>query len=350
MGSKSRLVPDPSVSVGDIMKAVSAVTRQLGCSDMLKLLHSKQKMTWKSAPDAEWLGSANVSTLCESLFQVHSNGVLSSKKLQQALMKIQNTEGRLNFSKLHDADFMDRCDEQIRVACAQFREIKKDATKYVRCLKRASPEEKKNIDSVLAILVFEEEETDKPEEGVASKSAEVGSTAAEVAAEHIGSSKRSPKRVFQRVLEKKVSDPSSPCTKAADSSLALAAKSPKACLKSKVSLLHLEKDEEKELLIWMQQDVVIPAKKKGGTGAASSKSKAQPKSTYKRPAKATVVKDTFVSGKKCTFKHRSTSAAYHKAKAEAVRAGHTKEEALLAARAASRKVAEDIASGVLKET
>ena len=43
MGSKSRLVPDPSVSVGDIMKAVSAVTRQLGCSDMLKLLHSKQK-------------------------------------------------------------------------------------------------------------------------------------------------------------------------------------------------------------------------------------------------------------------------------------------------------------------
>lgn len=66
MGSKARLAPDPSVSVSDIMKAVTAVTQQLGISDMLKLLNSKHRMTWKSAPDAEWLGSTNISTLCEN--------------------------------------------------------------------------------------------------------------------------------------------------------------------------------------------------------------------------------------------------------------------------------------------
>eukprot|EP00434_Breviolum_minutum_P014295 symbB.v1.2.012603.t1/scaffold820.1/size171332/10 len=182
MGSKARLAPDPSVSVSDIMKAVTAVTQQWGISDMLKLLNSKHRMTWKSAPDAEWLGSINISTLCEKLFQVHSNGVLSSKKLQQALMKVQTTEGRLNFSKLHDADFLDRCDEQIRVACAQYREIKKDATKYVRCLKRASPEEKKNIDSVLSVSVFEDEEAEKPEDEIPRTCTEVEVEPAQVAA------------------------------------------------------------------------------------------------------------------------------------------------------------------------
>ena len=354
MGSKARLAPDPSVSVSDIMKAVTAVTQQLGISDMLKLLNSKHRMTWKSAPDAEWLGSTNISTLCEKLFQVHSNGVLSSNKLQQALMKVQTTEGRLNFSKLHDAAFLDRCDEQIRVACAQYREIKKDATKYVRCLKRASPEEKKNIDSVLSVLVFEDEEAEKPEDEIPRKCTEVEVEPAPVAAADSGEPRRSPKRVFQRVLEKKVSDPTSPgkSDTACGSSRSKKAKSPKASFKSKLALLQLDKDEEKELLLWMEQAVPEPAKKKKKTktGASSDQSKPKVRAAQKKPAAKTDRKQVSFSAKKCTFKHRATSTAYHKAKSEALKAGASREDALLAARAASQKVADDISSGVLKET
>ena len=52
MAGRNRLTPDPSVSVADICSALHRVTETEGCKDIQKLLHSRTKYTWKSAPDA----------------------------------------------------------------------------------------------------------------------------------------------------------------------------------------------------------------------------------------------------------------------------------------------------------
>ena len=54
--------------------------------------------------------------------------------------------------KKHDSDFVDDIDFLIRVACSMYREVKQDSTKYARCVRKASMEEKENIDSALSCL------------------------------------------------------------------------------------------------------------------------------------------------------------------------------------------------------
>ena len=53
--------------------------------------------------------------------------------------------------------------------------------------------------------------------------------------------------------------------------------------------------------------------------------------------------------KKTTFRHRATSAAYHTAKKRALQQGQSVECARAAGRTASRKAAENIDSGILKD-
>ena len=53
MAGRNRLTPDPSVGVADICSALHSVTETEGCKDIQKLLHSRTKYTWKSAPDAD---------------------------------------------------------------------------------------------------------------------------------------------------------------------------------------------------------------------------------------------------------------------------------------------------------
>lgn len=78
-------------------------------------------------------------------------------------------------------------------------------------------------------------------------------------------------------------------------------------------------------------------------GSCTASSKKQNKST-----KAT--KSCQKKGKKkTTFRHRATSAAYHTAKKRALQQGQSIECARAAGRTASRKVAEDIGSGILKD-
>ena len=50
-------------------------------------------------------------------------------------------------------------DEKIRIACQQYRELKRDPKKYLRCIKKASVKEKNNIDNVLSFLQLHEDDT-----------------------------------------------------------------------------------------------------------------------------------------------------------------------------------------------
>eukprot|EP00435_Cladocopium_sp_Y103_P050022 s1211_g15.t1 len=224
---KIRLGPDPSVAISDIERKIWETTQRQGCTDLLKLLHSKQPMSWKSAPCGEWLGTDPMCDLFCSLFSMHVNGVMASQKLKKSLLSLQAEKGRLNFSKHHDSDWSDMVDDQLRIAAQQYREIKKDAQKYGRGM-AASDEEPVKL------------------------------------------------TIFSRVLKKEASDPSSPNFQ--------------------------KKPKEKKQVAY-----------------------------------------------KTTFLHRVTSAAWKKAKKEALRKGTTMDEARLAGRKASAEVAEKVNSGQLKE-
>ena len=105
MVSRVRLAADPSVGVSDVVSALQEAVEEEGSRDLLRLLHSKYQFTWKTAPDAEWLGGDFVSELYKKLFQIHVNGVMQGRKVKTALLKLQTEKGRLNFTKLHDSDW-----------------------------------------------------------------------------------------------------------------------------------------------------------------------------------------------------------------------------------------------------
>ena len=129
--SRARLVPDPTVTVGDLCKAFEKTSEEFGCKDLARLLHSNEKVAMKSTPDSDsdWLGKDTVSFLFQEVFQVSQNGVLASKKLKTALLTAQTESGRINYSKEHDTDWADKMDDKIRPAASHYRELKKDSTK-----------------------------------------------------------------------------------------------------------------------------------------------------------------------------------------------------------------------------
>ena len=63
--SRMRLAADPSVGVADVVRALQEALEEEGSRDLLRLLHHKYQFTWKSAPDAEWLGG----DFCEQAVQ-----------------------------------------------------------------------------------------------------------------------------------------------------------------------------------------------------------------------------------------------------------------------------------------
>lgn len=135
MALRSRLAPDPSVGVGDLVavfKDFKDWMQEESCQDIGKLLHSQQKISWKGASDGDWLGSNSLSNLFCKLFNIHKNAVMSSQKIKTAFLKCQTQHGRLNFSKLHDADWADNMDDKLRMAAAHYRDLKKDPVKYHR--------------------------------------------------------------------------------------------------------------------------------------------------------------------------------------------------------------------------
>lgn len=135
-----------------------------------------------------------------SLFSVCTNGVIASLKLKKALLGLQSEKGRLNLSKHHDCDWSDETDSLVRIGAQQYRSLKKDPVVYNRCIKKATLNEKANIDRVLACLKFSEQE---PE--VTNPKAlplEVDET--------IGPSPSDLGLVFDKVLKRKASDPASP--------------------------------------------------------------------------------------------------------------------------------------------
>lgn len=300
MGKPARLAPDPSVGVHDLCKAFNELCEKSGCRDLAKILYSKERVTWKTAADGSWLGSDSLCDLYTSLFAIHSNGVLSSKKVKSALLKLQAEKGRLNFTKQHDTDWADAMDEMIRIGAAQFRELRRDSVKYNRCVRKCSHQEKKNIDTVLGHLSLEEN-LEKGDSFDSSQAAALQSPPPKLSLEDEPEEMSLGLKIFDRVLQKKTSDPASPNFKAKETEEAVASTSTSSCSRPtsttglqetlqqsssssswkhlSLSDLVLDENEAAELQAWMMQ------------GASEEPKKRKSKRMKKPAAAATKKKD-----------------------------------------------------------
>ena len=94
---KQRLTPDPCLGVGDIMSPVVSWLKEEGKYDLSSLLEPKISVTWKTAPNLEWLCS--LQKLFEKLLKVVPACIFPSKKIRTALQKIQAEVTRIKFSR-----------------------------------------------------------------------------------------------------------------------------------------------------------------------------------------------------------------------------------------------------------
>ena len=278
MGKQARLAPDPSVGVHDLCKAFNELCEKSGCRDLAKILYSKERVTWKTAADGSWLGSDSLCDLYRSLFAIHSNGVLSSKKVKSALLKLQAEKGRLNYTKQHDADWADAMDEIIRIGAAQFRELRRDSVKYNRCVRKCSYQEKTNVDTVLGHLSLEES-LEKGPSFESSQAAAVHSSPSKLSLEDEPEEISLGLKIFNRVLQKKTSDPASPNFQAKESEAVggsasslqetqvvdvqqQQSSSSRSCKPISLSDLVLDENEAAELQAWMMQGASDKPKKR----------------------------------------------------------------------------------------
>ena len=139
---KARCVPDPTLGVGDLMKALRADLAHSQDWDLWqKLSHPNGQnafFSWKTAPNPTWM--AQCADLMYRFASLAPNGLLLSSKLKVAILKL-HYEKKINFSKYHEEVFADKCDYRIRCLLHQFRSVKQKKEEYYRCMRKASEAE-----------------------------------------------------------------------------------------------------------------------------------------------------------------------------------------------------------------
>ena len=150
MAMSKRLTVDPCLGVSDIMAPFLQFFKEQGKYDMRALIEPKVQATWKTAPDPEWLASLH--PLWMKVLRVAPACILPSKKLKDALEKIQREITRLNFSRVSDEVYFDSMDQLIRISASQLRTLKKDSAQYQRTMKKASISEKEKVDELLSCI------------------------------------------------------------------------------------------------------------------------------------------------------------------------------------------------------
>jgi len=134
------------------MKPLDAFFIETGSRDLKSMIGKPLQATWKTAPSLPWL--LRMAPLIQGYAKVTSKLVLSSKKLRLALLKVNEKE-KINYTKKDDDDYVDLMDDAIRLACKQFRDLKKDPMLRERFFNLAAAAERKAIEQVLDTLEFD---------------------------------------------------------------------------------------------------------------------------------------------------------------------------------------------------
>ena len=350
----SRLHPDPTVAVGDIQKAFIDFMEEKGCQDLCLLLKAPEgRVTWKSAPQEEWLGG-HLASLMKKLVKISPVCVFSSRKLKRAICKVNTEWKRCNYSKKHDSDFIDHLDEQVRIACHQLRTLKKDPLSQKRFFKKASVTEAQAVQEVLSLIKWTEEDC-KEDGGAKPDGEDVAKLKKGMSLDEPSSPAaiQNPPPIFRRLLKRRTSTESECAANPSSSSKKPPTLAAALQPSSKTGMVPaLLQDEQEELSMWLLEKVTPPEKKKKKKPSAKKKAKAKPpaKKNAKTQQKSKEEPEKNApAALKCSFKHRKTSSAYNKAKADAIKAGLSPNSVKQKARSALRQMAADIDSGLVKE-
>ena len=212
--STKRLVCDPSIGVSDLQKVLrKQIKRANDNRDLLAQLRvpKNQNWGWKTAPHVAWMGQ--VSEMMVDFVKVASNAVLPGSKLRLALEKLHG-EKKMNFSRYSDSDWVDQCDQRIRVILSQYRTLKMKNSAYTTAMKKATAEEKAAVDLVLDHIKLEnvcgdiEGELAETEETAKDALALVPWKPISSSASSAQGISSNPMDVFKRILSKKDSSPS----------------------------------------------------------------------------------------------------------------------------------------------
>ena len=398
---QKRLVADPNIGIGDLMKAIQQYVEETDDLDLFQAVDppGHHAWSWKTAPNCAWM--AKVSVLALHFLDVAPNGVLSSSKLKNAVTKLCGWK-KVNKTRYADCDFADHVDHRLRVVLAQFRLLKQKTEEYQKAMKKATPWEKEKVDKVISKLVLDTLETvDGP---VPFKDLQIVPVQASAVANPSSSSAMPVgmgfASVFRNLLEKDFSSPakevapvpSAPstfskprmqlsnfnCVPPEDvTSSEASPQHPRRKRKSK-SPLSAPKTPERKKMVCAGSDlddedldilhgalaVDVPKTKPKGAaktktkpkGAAKTKTKPKGAAKTKTKPKVNVWKgaspkkeEEKAKTKKSSWQRRKTSSAYHSARLLASKEGKSPNTCKVIARAAHQKMANDIAAGLVKE-
>ena len=202
MGVQRRISPDPSLGVRELASPLKDYMKEKHNWDLLALLKPKlAKTSWKTAPDVAWLSA--IAGLYVRFAKLSPNLCLSGSKLRVCLQKLDD-EMKLNTSTMTSQDWCDKLDTWLRIAAAQYRTLKK---KYICSMKKASEQEKQNIDSVLALV---EDCDDLPPQAPAASVTQKQEQCQAIVPYVAPKSAENSRSIFKKILEKKDSCPESP--------------------------------------------------------------------------------------------------------------------------------------------
>ena len=391
---QKRLVADPNIGIGDLMKAIQQYVEETGDLDLFQAVDppGHHAWSWKTAPNCAWM--AKVSVLALHILDVAPNGVLSSSKLKNAVTKLCGWK-KVNKTRFADCDFADQVDHRLRVVLAQFRLLKQKTEEHQKAIKKATPWEKEKVDKVMSKLVLDTLETvDGP---VPFKDLQIVPVQASAVANPSSSSAMASivpvgmgfASVFRNLLEKDFSSPdkevapvpSAPstfskprmqlsnfnCVPPEDvTSSEASPQQPRRKRKSK-SPLSAPKTPERKKMVCAGSDLddedfdilhgalAVDVPKTKSKGAAKTKTK--PKVSKKPAGKGVNVwkgaspkkEEEKAKTKKSSWQRRKTSSAYHSARLLASKEGKSPNTCKVIARAAHQKMANDIAAGLVKE-
>ena len=197
-----RLAPDPSLGLSDLLKPLVEWMKEQGSQNLWKLVDPSQQVSWKTAPDVAWL--VQLSGLYSKLLKVSPSCCYPSKKLRQALERIQSGYHRINYTKHNDETFFDRVDLLIRQGASQLRTLKTDQIQFTRAIKKADPKQWETIESLLSMVALPE--ADKATSTALVPYVEPKASASEKS-QDLKMEVDSPERnIFSRILARKSSD------------------------------------------------------------------------------------------------------------------------------------------------
>ena len=174
-----RLVADPSLGVSDLEACLTDFVKEYPESNNNKSLNFGEflklppGMSWKSAANPAYL--AKLSPLLCKYAKIAPNGVLPSKKHKIALESVDKSSGLQKSEKRSQSDFIDFCDDAIRMALSHYRALKNDVAK-ARLFRKADMSQQRSMEEVLSLLTGVSAEAEPVEafEGTAQPLALVG--------------------------------------------------------------------------------------------------------------------------------------------------------------------------------